>query len=109
MPCPTTNAESLPKGLPGTVCRQWVRCGDRTCHCALGELHGPYYCRLWRENGKLRKKYVKLSEVETVRKQCATRQRLRLQLHQGLTDWRKLRDTVREVELDDCSSDSEHI
>jgi len=97
--------ETLPKILPGTVCVQWQRCGRKNCRCANGKLHGPYFSRFWREDGRLRKAYVKLSDVETVRKQCAARQQHRLQLRKGLTDWRKLRELVREHELDGRSSD----
>jgi hypothetical protein len=107
MPPPTKKPESLHKTLPGTVCIQYVTCGHRNCRCAGGNLHGPYHYRFWRENGKVRKTYVKPTELEVVRKQCAARQKLRLQFHQGFTDWRMLRDSVRELEPDDQSCNSE--
>jgi len=104
----TETLESLPKMLPGTVCVQWQKCGRKNCRCTRGELHGPYFFRFWREDGKLRKAYVKRSELETVRKQCAARQQQRLQLRQGLNDWRNLRDLVREHEPDGRSSDRDN-
>ncbi len=60
----------LPKMLPGTLHPQWVRCGRENCRCAHGELHGPYYYRFFREGGRLKKRYVKQSDVETVSIAC---------------------------------------
>lgn len=42
----------------GAVCAQFVRCGKTGCKCSRGELHGPYYYRFTREDGRLRKIYV---------------------------------------------------
>ncbi|UWG49175.1 Uncharacterized protein HSRCO_3034 (plasmid) [Halanaeroarchaeum sp. HSR-CO] len=42
----------------GTIVKQGRKCGDETCHCADGELHGPYLYRYYREGGKLRSEYV---------------------------------------------------
>ncbi len=37
-----------------------VRCGKVGCKCAgaQGELHGPYWYAYWREDGKLKSRYV---------------------------------------------------
>lgn len=37
-----------------------VRCGKAGCKCAgkQGELHGPYWYAYWREDGKLKSRYV---------------------------------------------------
>jgi hypothetical protein len=37
-----------------------VRCGKVGCKCAgaQGELHGPYWYAYWRDEGKLRSRYV---------------------------------------------------
>ncbi len=37
-----------------------VRCGKVGCKCAgaQGELHGPYWYAYWRDDGKLRSRYV---------------------------------------------------
>lgn len=44
-----------------------VRCGKVGCKCAgeNGELHGPYWYAYWRDNGKLKSRYVgkKLREI----------------------------------------------
>lgn len=45
--------------INGSICEQYVRCGRANCRCARGELHGPYYYRFYRENGQLKKEYLK--------------------------------------------------
>ena len=37
-----------------------VRCGKTGCKCAgvNGELHGPYWYAYWREDGKLKSRYL---------------------------------------------------
>ncbi len=65
----TKTGESLPKyeALPGSLRREWMRCGTPTCRCARGELHGPYWYRRWREGSQQRKQYVKPADVVRVR------------------------------------------
>jgi hypothetical protein len=89
---PTQNEtpESLPKTLPGVVCRQWVRCGKAGCRCAKGQRHLAYY-RFWREHGRLRKSYVKRADLETVRARCEERRRAGKALAAGWAQWRALR------------------
>ncbi len=94
--------KTLPK--TGSVCMQWVRCGRPNCRCARGELHGPYYYRFWREDGRLRKAYIKQADLAAVRAACeAERQFLRagrLAHALGQQDWRRLIALLREVEGD---------
>lgn len=72
--CERTKPEdSLPKELPGTVHPQYVRCGTSGCRCERGDLHGPYYYRFFWAGGKLRKRYVRLRDVEAVRAACESR------------------------------------
>lgn len=47
----------------GAICAQFVKCGKAGCKCSRGELHGPYYYRFTREDGRLRKSYVRKSEA----------------------------------------------
>lgn len=54
----------------GSVCRQYVRCSKSNCKCARGDLHGPYFYLFRREGRKLRKRYVRRSDVAAVREQC---------------------------------------
>jgi hypothetical protein len=51
--------------LDGAICVQMVRCGKANCRCARGEKHKAHY-RFWREDGRLRKAYVRQSELEHV-------------------------------------------
>jgi len=94
----TKSAETLPKTLKGTVHRQWVRCGKPNCKCAHGELHGPYYYRFWRENGRLRKQYIPASEVEAVQAACEERQLLKRTRRTHVQGLREIRELLREVD-----------
>jgi hypothetical protein len=94
----TKTAEMLPKTLPGVVCEQWVRCGQPTCRCAHGQQHGPYFYRFWREDGKLKKEYVRAVDLEEVRARCEARRQFRQELETGWQTWRDLLAAVREVE-----------
>lgn len=58
----TKTAEPLPNSLPGAVVAQYRERGDKR--------YGPYYFRVWREGGRLRKQYVKQTDVEVVRAAC---------------------------------------
>jgi hypothetical protein len=57
--------------LEGEVCPQFIRCGKAGCRCQYDRPHGPYYYRIWREGTRVRKVYVKASDVEAVRVACA--------------------------------------
>ncbi len=54
---------TLSNMLPGWVCKQYVRRGKKLC--------GPYWYRLWREGGRLRKRYVRPESAEAVKALCA--------------------------------------
>lgn len=42
----------------GSLQSEWKRCGKSNCRCVHGSLHGPYWYRHWREEGRQRKRYV---------------------------------------------------
>ncbi len=88
--------DPLPKTLPGVVCAQRVRCGKPGCRCAQGPGHLAFY-RFWREGGRLRKRYVRRADLESVRVACAARQRERRELAEAWQKWRQLVSVVREV------------
>ncbi len=56
--------------LPGEVCAQYIRCGKPGCHCRLGERHGPYYYRIWREGSRVQKAYVRREDLDAVQAAC---------------------------------------
>src|SRR5262249_40103824 len=94
----TKNREMLHKILPGVVLHQFVTCGRPNCRCANGHLHGPYWYRFYRVNGRLRKEYVKPAELERVRAGCnARRQENRLR-RVAFAVLREFLSNVREVE-----------
>ena len=68
--------------LAGEVCPQFIRCGKPGCRCQSGQPHGPYHYRIWREGTRVRKVYVKATEVEKVKAACV--------LHRVIT--RRLQD-----------------
>jgi hypothetical protein len=42
-----------------TLRQEFVKCGKVECKCSDGEqIHGPYIYAYWKDNGKLRKKYI---------------------------------------------------
>jgi hypothetical protein len=57
----------LPKTAPlrGSLHLEWKRCSRTICRCASGRLHGPYFFRHWREDGRQRKAYVPAAKLAT--------------------------------------------
>lgn len=96
----TEITHALPK--VGALCAQWVRCGTSGCRCAHGELHGPYFYRFWREDGHLRKCYVRLNDVPAVRREIETHRmhdrHARRVVAAGWGSWRHLAAQVQEIE-----------
>lgn len=92
--------ELLPKTMTGTVHAQYVRCGKSNCKCAKGDLHGAYFYHFVRVGGKLKKRYLKLSEVETIQKACRARQKEEKErIEFSKMFWkqlREIRESVRE-------------
>src|SRR5690349_14746699 len=91
-------AKALPKNapiaLPGAVCAQYVRCKKAGCRCNRGAPHGPYFYRFWREQGKLRKAYVRPRDLQIVRAACARHRRERTTQR---ADVRQAHTTVRSL------------
>ena len=53
--------------LPGSMHIRFVRCDKPGCRCARGALHGPYFRRVWREDGRTRARYVPLADLDQAR------------------------------------------
>ncbi len=70
----TQTAKVLPKMLRGSVHQQFKKCGKPNCKCTRGTLHGAYYYHFVRMDGKLKKQYLKASEVEPIQTACIARQ-----------------------------------
>jgi hypothetical protein len=58
---------SLPEAPRGSLHATYVRCGKAGCHCARGELHGPYWRQQWREKGRTRRRYVRQADAGRLR------------------------------------------
>lgn len=52
---------------PPALVSYCTRCGDPSCRCTRGDLHGPYWYLRWRERGVQRRRYVAATELEAVR------------------------------------------
>lgn len=93
-------AETLHK-TPALVSYR-VRCGKSGCHCAAGERHGPYWFLHWREGPLQRRRYVRQADVPAVEAIIAERRAVdraaRQQAAQAVTDLRRIRNLVRNVE-----------
>jgi hypothetical protein len=51
----------LPKKM--AICQQFRKCGKAGCKCSAGALHGPYFFFFYRENGKLKKSYIRKADA----------------------------------------------
>lgn len=101
---------SLPKTalVTGSLHAQMIRCGRDNCCCAHDERHGPYFYLYHREHGQLRKRYVRLSDVEAVQAQCdaqslykaqdrQARQRRKVTEHEAREEYRRLIGKLKQV------------
>ena len=57
--------ETLPKTV-GSLHLEFKRCGRPNCRCARGVLHGPYFYRHWREEGRQKKEYIPMRRLGEV-------------------------------------------
>ena len=51
----------------GILVKRWVRCGKSNCRCVSGRRHGGYWYLVWRENGRIRNRYIKRRELDITR------------------------------------------
>jgi hypothetical protein len=89
-------AEALPYRF--SVCAQYVKCGKPNCKCASGRLHGPYFAIFWKEDGRIRKRYVRLADVEQMRELSEQPRLLLREIAGDNALLRELRALVREYE-----------
>jgi hypothetical protein len=90
--------EIVTQDAPGAVCVQWKRCGKAGCRCARGQLHGPYFARFWRENGRLRKAYISKEQVADVRRRCLARRQAHVGWQAAMQEWRELAAFLKGLE-----------
>jgi Family of unknown function (DUF6788) len=97
------NGESLhkivtPLAKRFAVCAQYVKCGKPNCKCVSGQLHGPYFAAFWKENGRIRKRYIRLADVEQMQELSEQPRQLRRELAEVDAMLRQLKAFVREHE-----------
>ena len=86
----TESAEMLPQIMAGSVCKQLKTCGKTNCRCMrTGQKHVHYY-RFYRENGRLRKQYVRSADLERVRAACAAHKQMRAKLRAGRAEYKRV-------------------
>jgi hypothetical protein len=89
---PKTAAGGL---LDGSVHASFKQCGKAGCKCSSGALHGPYYYRYRRVGARVKKEYVRLSEVEAVRAACARHRSVQDGLREGRKHFQALLSQLR--------------
>jgi hypothetical protein len=87
--------KQLPKVSNGSLHVEFKKCGTKTCRCARGQLHGPYFGYFYRSEGRLKKAYVPLHEVSRVLAEVRERQHRRAELRQLCLEMKELNDGFR--------------
>ncbi|MDQ3747412.1 MAG: hypothetical protein M3367_00125 [Acidobacteriota bacterium] len=82
--------------LNGHIQKRRVRCGKSNCKCANGEPHTAYY-HVWHADGRRYQKYVKRSQVETIRHKCEQHRQLQIKLRAGRAEYKQLLAHAREL------------
>jgi len=54
---------------------EMVRCGKKSCKCAGGKLHGPYWYAYWTEGGKTKSQYIGKSLPKSLKRSAPRRVR----------------------------------
>jgi hypothetical protein len=57
--------------LPGSVHAEYSCCHRPGCRCQRGLLHGPYFRRHWRADGRKHSVYVRRADLPAVLAACA--------------------------------------
>ena len=81
-----------------SICAQYVKCGKSNCKCASGQFHGPYFAAFWKENGRIRKRYIRLADVEQMRELSEQPRQLMQDISKCGSYVRELKALVRDYE-----------
>ena len=87
--------------LQGSLHSELKACGKAGCRCTRGELHGPYWSLRWREDGRLRRRYVKPADAERVRAALAEWRRLHPPADRLRRELAALRRMLRDLDLEE--------
>lgn len=90
----TKSANPATKILSGFVERRRVRCGKSNCKCANGEHHTAFY-HVWHTGGHRFRRYIRRSDVRTVKDACKAHRQLQARLRAGRIEYKQLMARVR--------------
>jgi len=92
--------DALPRSDPprGSLHLEWKRCGKAGCRCARGALHGPYWYRHFREEGKQRKRYVPVHRAAAEMERQAESRRQHAATWSMAREFRELRYLEKEAQ-----------
>lgn len=80
------------------ICQQYRKCGKASCKCNTGALHGPYFYYFYREDGKLKKSYIRKADAAELWESYSQQ---RLIQKQRAADRREFTELGREVRRND--------
>ena len=81
---------------PGHIQRRRVRCGKPHCRCAKGARHNAYY-HVWHADGRRFQRYVRRSQIDSVRAACQAHRELQVQLRAGRAEYQRTLARAREL------------
>lgn len=87
--------KQLPKVNNGSVHVEFKKCGTKTCRCARGILHGPYFSYFFRIGGRLKKAYVPIHNLSQALAEVQHRQQCRAELQRLRVELKELNDVLR--------------
>lgn len=90
---PATKMSDL---MCGHIQKRRVKCGKPNCKCAKGFPHTAFY-HVWDADGRRYQKYVRKSEVETIRYKCEQYRQLQIKLRAGRREHKQMLARAREV------------
>ena len=82
--------------LNGHIQKRRVRCGKPNCKCASGEPHTAFY-HVWHCGRRRYQKYVRKSEVQTLRQRCEQYRQLQIGIRAGRVEYKQLLARAREL------------
>lgn len=87
--------KQLPKVNNGSLHVEFKKCGTKSCRCARGVLHGPYFAFFFRIGGRLKKAYVSFHDLPQALAEVQQRQQRRAEMRQLRLELKELSDDLR--------------
>jgi hypothetical protein len=86
----------LPKKM--AICQQFRKCGKAGCKCNAGALHGAYYFFFYREDGKLKKSYIRKAEAAELWEAYSVRRELQKRRKADRKEFTGLSREIRRID-----------